>query len=421
MSLPNLPHELLLSISDVLEKFRYINALNRTSKRLYSHLNHHLYSLDVRTRGGSALRWAAKHESKHTARLSLAEGADIEALDLVTIPCRLRCLGFYSRLTSLTPLQTALCYGSDSVATTLIHHGAICSSPYPTELGNCTNLHMAAATGLTFALKILVDRGLNVEALDMQLRTPLHYAATTQPRNSLDKARVVMLLLANDANPEKKDSRGLRPISIGKRRSNVVVRMLSESGAATQAYETSLQDQELFRVWRIAKKRREETEWAEKLKEKQLDVQRTTREWSRRKEKTKVTAEQRSIATRSQEREGMERQNSQSIVQACAKDQIHQLAAAQRVVETKEVVEFAWPKRQEAAREEWSRLRKEADQRIRVTNVPDLLTKANCKHISGLWRCRTRKTCQSCGISAKMLSLCTDCGVVLCTQCSLGN
>jgi hypothetical protein len=51
-----------------------------------------------------------------------------------------------------------------------------------------------------------------------------------------------MLLLANNADPNKEDSEGRRPVSIGKRRSNLVVRMLSKKGAAVQAYEISLQD-----------------------------------------------------------------------------------------------------------------------------------------------------------------------------------
>jgi hypothetical protein len=418
MSLTDLPHELLLSISDLLEKFCDINALNRTIKRLYWHLNHHLYSLDVQTTGGQALRWAAKHGSRHTAWLSLTEGADIEALDRVTIPCRLRCLGFYSSSTRLTPLQTALCYGSDSVARTLIHHGAISLSPYPTELGNCTNLHMAAAMGLAFALKVLTDHGMDVKAQDMQLRTPLHYAATIQPWNSLDQARVVMLLLANNADPNKEDSEGISPVSIGKRRSNLVVRMLSEKGAAVQAYEISSQDQELFRMWRIAKERREETEWAEKLKEKKLGIEHVNLERSRKKEKKRVTAEQRTTTTRSQERAKLGRRTSQSIVQTCAKDEAHQSTAAQKVVETEAMIEFAWPERQETVKEGWSRMRKEADQRSRVTSTPDLLTKADCNHISGLWKCRVRKTCQSCGLSAKGLSLCTDCGFVICIRCN---
>lgn len=126
------------------------------------------------------MRWAAKHGSRRTAWLSLVEGANIEALDLEMIPNGLKCLGFHSRSTYLTPLQTALCYGSDSVARTLIHHGAISSSTYPTELGNCTNLHMAAGMGLTFALKILIDQGMDVEVQDIQLRTP----STTPPQSN---------------------------------------------------------------------------------------------------------------------------------------------------------------------------------------------------------------------------------------------
>jgi hypothetical protein len=110
MSLPALPLELLLEIGKLLERFGYINALARTNKRLYWHLNNHLYFLDVQVTGGSALMWATQRGLRRTAWLSLAEGADIEALNVVTIPRPLRCLGFGSMSACLTPLQIALCY-----------------------------------------------------------------------------------------------------------------------------------------------------------------------------------------------------------------------------------------------------------------------------------------------------------------------
>jgi hypothetical protein len=101
--------------------------------------------------------WATQRGLRRTAWLSLAEGADIEALNVVTIPRLLRCLGFGSMSACLTPLQIALCYRSDSVARFIINRGAITSSSYPPELCSCTNLHIAAAMGLTSTLKTLID------------------------------------------------------------------------------------------------------------------------------------------------------------------------------------------------------------------------------------------------------------------------
>ncbi|KAF2803741.1 ankyrin [Mytilinidion resinicola] len=421
-SLPNLPHELLLSISDLLVRFRYINALAQTNKRLYWHLNNYLYSLDVHVTGGSALIWAAQRGLRRTAWLSLAEGADIEASNVVTIPRQLGCLSFDSMSTCLTPLQTALCYGSDSVARFLINHGAISSSSYPPELCSCTNLHMAAAMGLTSALKILIDQGMDVGARDGRLQTPLHYTATVQHRNSLDQARVVMLLLLNNADPITEDSQGTRPVSIGKKRSNPVVKMLSEKGAAVKAYEISLQDRELFGMWRMSKERREEAAWLEEKKEKQLAIERAKRERDQDNKKKRVAAEQRRAIAKSREREEMtRRKGAQKVIQTYAKERADQTAAAQKVVKEEARIEKARSERQGAVKEAWSRMRKEADQRGRVTTKPDLLTKADCNHPSGLWKCRVRKTCQSCEISAKWLSLCTDCGFVICMRCNLGK
>jgi ankyrin repeat protein len=94
--------------------------------------------------------------------------------------------------------------------------------------------------GLTSTLKTLIDQGMNVEARDKQLRTPLHYAVIIRHQNSLEQARVVMWLLLNNADPRTEDLQGKRPVSIGKKRSNPIIKMLSEKGAVVEAYEISL-------------------------------------------------------------------------------------------------------------------------------------------------------------------------------------
>jgi Ankyrin repeats (many copies) len=418
MSLPDIPHELLLSISELLEQFRYINALAQTNKRLYWHLNSYLYSLDVHVTGGSALMWAAQRDLRRTAWLSLAEGADTEASNVVTVPRSLRCLDFSSMSTRLTALQIALCYGSDSTARLLINHGAISSSFYPPQLCSCTNLHMAAAMGLLSVLKILIDQGMNIEARDGRLRTPLHYAVEMQRRNPLEQARVVMWLMLNNADPMTEDAQGRRPVSIGKKRSNPIVKMLSEKGVAVEAYEISLQDQELFQIWR-----KEEAARAEEKKEKQLAIERIKRERDREtKKKKRVAAEQRIGIVKSQEQEEMaRREEAQKVPQKYANERPDQLAAEQKEVNEDVRIEEARSERHDALREAWTRMREEADQRSRVTTKPDRLTKAECSHPSGLWKCKVRKTCKCCRKSAKWLSICTDCGFAICAQCNLGK
>jgi hypothetical protein len=113
------------------------------------------------------------------------------------------------------------------------------------------------------------------------------------------------------------------------------------------------------------------------------------------------------------------RREAQKVTQNYAKERADKLVVAQKVVEEARI-EKARSGRHDAAREAWSRMRKEADQRSRVTIKPDLRIKPDCSHPSGLWKCRARKTCQSCGIPAKSLSFCTDCGFVICIRCNLG-
>jgi hypothetical protein len=233
-----------------------------------------------------------------------------------------------------------------------------------------------------------------------------------------------MRLLLNNADPRTEDSQGRRPVSIGKKRSNPIVKMLSEKGVVVEAYEISLQDQELFEMWkeRQEEERREEAAWTEEKKEKQLAVERAKRERDREKVKKKrIAVEQRVAIRESQEQEEMaRRREAQKVTQNYAKERADELVVAQKVVEEEARIEKAQSERHDAAREAWSRMRKEADQRSRVTTKLDLRTKPDCSHPSGLWKCRARKTCQYCGISAKSLSFCTDCGFVICMRCNLG-
>lgn len=53
-SLPDPRPELLLSISNLLERLRDVNAVARGNKQLYWHLNDYLYRLEVRATGGSS-------------------------------------------------------------------------------------------------------------------------------------------------------------------------------------------------------------------------------------------------------------------------------------------------------------------------------------------------------------------------------
>lgn len=371
------------------------------------------------------LIWAAKRGLKRTAWLSLAEGASIEAPHAVTMPPALGCLGFDSMTTYLTPLQIALCYGSDSVARLLIKLGAISSSFYPPELCSCTSLHMAAVMGLTSVMKILVAQGTYIDACDKQLRTPFHYAVAMQHRDSPEQGRTVMWLLANGANPVTEDIQRRRPGSIGKKHSNPFVKMLFKEGVEVAEYEAFIQDQDVLEMRRLAKEKREEEAWTKEKREKQLACKRASSAVKKRErdremaKKKRVAAEQKVAIIRSREQEEMaKRREAYKRTQQCAKEKADKVAAAQKVVEEQEKIEKVRLERHNAIRETWSGLRKEADQRSQVTTKLDLRTQLDCSHPSGLWKSKARKTCQSCGMSVKSLSFCPDCGFVMCKQCN---
>lgn len=428
MSPHKLPNELLFSICDLLHRYCDINAWAQSNKELYLHLNSYLYRLDVRKTRGSALIWAAIHGMKRTAWLSLAEGANTEASHMVTIPRSLGCLGFDSAPTYLTPLQISLCYGSDTVARLLINFGATYSSPYPPELCGCTNLHMASAIGLTSTVKTLIAQGMNIEARDTQLRTPLHYAVTMQHVDSREHGRTVMWLLANKADPNTEDSRRKRPAPIGRKNSNAFVRMLFKKGAEVAEYDALLQDQDILELRRLEKERQEEEAWAKEKREQQLACKRASLAIAKRErhcemvKKKRILVEQRADIATSREREEMgKRSEAQKRTEQCAKARRDKLAFAQEKIEKERAIEKARAEKHNAVRETWSKLRKQADWKSPVTTNIDLRTEPDYRHLSGLWKSKVRKSCQSCGTAAKSLSFCPDCGSIICKQCSSGR
>ena len=80
----------------------------------------------------------------------------------------------------LSALQTAALLGHLAVARALLDHGA---DPLLKELHHGrTALHIAAARGNTEVVRLLVQRGVPVEAESFRGRTPLHDAAAAGPR-----------------------------------------------------------------------------------------------------------------------------------------------------------------------------------------------------------------------------------------------
>ncbi|KAJ5248550.1 hypothetical protein N7468_000001 [Penicillium chermesinum] len=79
MSLLDLPSELIVAISHLLDDEYCINSFLQTCKRLFLLLNHSLYEHNVRFSHACALEWAAKNGYEATARFALQAGASPNA------------------------------------------------------------------------------------------------------------------------------------------------------------------------------------------------------------------------------------------------------------------------------------------------------------------------------------------------------
>ena len=83
----------------------------------------------------------------------------------------------------------------------------------------CTTLHMAVSTASAEIVEALVEKGMDVEARDRRLRTPLHYTVEAAAWRTLSTswaswARTVVVLLRNHADPDAKDAWGSTPSSM---------------------------------------------------------------------------------------------------------------------------------------------------------------------------------------------------------------
>lgn len=86
-----------------------------------------------------------------------------------------------------------------------------------------TPLHRTAESDRDDIASILLDRGVEVEALDWQGNTPLHVAA------ACNAVRVTTLLIKNGANIKALDSEGRSPLDIANKAANFEVVDLIET------------------------------------------------------------------------------------------------------------------------------------------------------------------------------------------------
>ncbi|KAA8649595.1 hypothetical protein EYZ11_005950 [Aspergillus tanneri] len=146
MSLVHLPNEILLFITERLQRPRDINAPSQVTHRLYTIVNLHLYRHNVRFGHSTPLQWATRHGLVSTARKLLDEGAALNA-----------CAG-----SSWKPLALAAKYSHEEIVRILLEKGF---DPRPTTgwtgetriLG--TPLSLAVGNGYESVARLLIAHG----------------------------------------------------------------------------------------------------------------------------------------------------------------------------------------------------------------------------------------------------------------------
>jgi ankyrin repeat protein len=455
MPLHDLANELLLSVAENFNKLSDLNAFARTNQRLYFLLNGYLYRIDVQQGGSSALLWAAEHGLERTAQLSLTEKADREATrrdnrqstSIRPGPFNYRGLlvkfkfdnhNFIETplLTSLTPLQLAVCHKHEFVARLLIEHGANIRKAYPERMAKCTPLHLASAHGLTAAVQLLLDKGANLEARDEQGQTPLHYAVKPNEYRSRRHGNVktVLCLLEKGAKYGTRDRSGRRPEDLvhehvlGWRwsereqeedyRAEKRIKQLLEAKGAERIVEKWDRDRESSRKKRIATEKALQERLVNRKRERTLNDRLRKEAQRKTKEELQKIAEETEAARKRTEEERLEAQRK-------AKEELQKIAeeteAARKRAEEARLAEISLRERQEAARKKWSQLREQAEQRTRVLGTCSAIVSSGCTHSSIGWlKNKARAQCQLCErICAKYSFQCPDCGSVACMQCKL--
>ncbi|KAJ5682283.1 hypothetical protein N7462_005448 [Penicillium macrosclerotiorum] len=280
MHLLDFPTELLENIAQHLESQADINALLRSSQRLYSILNAYLYSVNARVFTGSALLWAVQYEQLQTADYALRYGVqdlidwDREPLHCATETANERFVelllryeaGVDCKRLNKTPLYVAAGKGYEGVARLLLHHGAdLESNNFEGNLFRYnTPLHIAAYHGHVGIVKLFLEQGANIETENSNESTPLlqalygsqpatfwlllnHNASIEGyevPETILHTAalegnvEIVRGLLERGVGPNLKDRTGTSPLTDAALQGcHEVVRLLVESGVNLESRE----------------------------------------------------------------------------------------------------------------------------------------------------------------------------------------
>ena len=159
--------------------------------------------------GATPLHYAAAAtQHQRTIRLLLQYGSDINAIDI----------GGH------TPLHWAAFLNLNArIVRILLDHGA----NYKIQARTGTSLHYAAAGWATTNIKVLIDRGSNIESVDKNGETPLHKASKNR---ILEPAKI---LLDNGAKLEVVDLKTMTPLqhAIRENKNPNIALLLIDKGA----------------------------------------------------------------------------------------------------------------------------------------------------------------------------------------------
>jgi hypothetical protein len=216
MGLMDLPDELLFIIASTLQANGDLNSLAKSSRRMYLISNNILYSRDAR-RGMRALKWAAKCDMEHTARLCLSAAGPAAATCGWALPVAVEhvsetvlkldwevAVDPNARYNGCTALIVAVGMESMRIPDILLAANGI--GPNLRDFAR-SHLSRAVQGGKVAVVKKLVGHA----RIDVDRRefgeSPLFHAAID------GFADIVDLLLSHNANPNLADSRGRSPLS----------------------------------------------------------------------------------------------------------------------------------------------------------------------------------------------------------------
>ena len=189
-------------------------------------------------------RWAAEHGRDATVRRLLAEGADVcgcrkgepskgdlqyDSMGRLIRDQAWREFFCGGATEGFSPFMLSIYHRHDLVTRILLENGANIRERYPEEYSECTVLHMAVEMGSSAVVKLLLENGFPVDALDKYHQTALHWAlvALDNNRDNMnDRFKTVTVLLRHHANPDIVDRIGQTPRDMARKYGNLLHDMI---------------------------------------------------------------------------------------------------------------------------------------------------------------------------------------------------